>query len=960
MIHSPRLLLLALLVALPCFAAERVALVIGNNAYQHADTLTNCVNDARAMSDKLKEAQFSVLLVEDATAEKMHESLEKFQEMSRECQVGLVFYAGHGLEEDGKNYLVPVDAALERKAQLPLQTLSLAQVLDAMKQARIPAKIVLLDSCRNMPLSRGWRSTRGIGGGGLAGLASSDLPESTLVYYSTAPGQVALDEGSGGKHSPFTQGLLTTMSKPGIHALEALNQVEDSVQEQTQGKQRPKLFSDGETKAFRNFSFAGSSMRPNVAGEMEIIPPTGQFAAAAAPPGQWLALAQAGDALAQALLARAYLESADGMLWSQKEALAWAEKSAARGHPLGLHLLGECLEDDYARPKDVRHREAQALYSEAVLAGFETKAAQGGAQWMERVGRACQKGRGMPKNSSNAVKWFLLAAKMNDPAAMVRLGAHYESAVGDRSAKGTVEAVKWYRRAAELRDPNGMVRLALCYLRGTGVVKDKKEAMDWFHKAMEMGDVSGMVALAGCYLSGSGIERDEQEAVKLLRRAAEAGHAEATIYFGVCQFQGLGIPKDEDGGMKWILRGTEVGGPIQLYYLGMIYEMGSPIRKDPAMAAQWYRKAAEAGIAEGMRALGQCYANGVGVPKDETDASKWYFKAANSGDTSSMMALSACYAKGTGVPKDETEAVRWHRKAAEAGDDSAMNSLGDLYADGNGVAKDMAEAAKWYRKAAEVEKVDGMVRFGVCQLHGLGVPRDEASGEKWILRATEIFCTNVLTELAHDYETGTSRVPKDLISASKWSRKAAEAGDMMEIYKLTGCFSKVAGAKQDMTEAVKWYHKAADLDITWAMNSLAGCYEDGTGVEKDEQEAAKWYRKAAELNDSSAMNRLGNCYYNGFGVAKDYREAVRWYCNAAALGEKDAMNIAGNCYYSGTGVAKNEKTAVEWYRKAAEAGVVNAMTSLENCYTNGLGVSKDKAQAAAWREKAEAAKKQGN
>ncbi len=119
-ILSPAICAALLLLPLPSFAAERVALVIGNNAYQHAAPLNNCVNDARAMSDKLKEAQFSVLLVEDATAEKMHESLEKFQEMSRECQVGLVFYAGHGLEEDGKNYLVPVDAVPGRLLGNPL------------------------------------------------------------------------------------------------------------------------------------------------------------------------------------------------------------------------------------------------------------------------------------------------------------------------------------------------------------------------------------------------------------------------------------------------------------------------------------------------------------------------------------------------------------------------------------------------------------------------------------------------------------------------------------------------------------------------------------------------------------------------------------------------------------------------------------------------------------------------
>lgn len=254
--HLCPVLLAFLLSSATLPAAERVALVIGNDAYQNTVKLDNCVNDARAVSGMLKKAGFTVVAAENATAEQMHEKLAEFQKQAAGCKVGLFFYAGHEMEDEGKNYLVPVDAALERKAQVPIQTLGLAQVMDKMKEAKIPAKILLLDCCRNMPPGRGWRATRG--GGGMAAVDGAALPESNLVYFATAPGTEALDVGASGKHSPFTDGLLQKLKVPGIHAIEALMQVEDVVHQQTSGRQRPKLFSDGETAAFREFSFAAN------------------------------------------------------------------------------------------------------------------------------------------------------------------------------------------------------------------------------------------------------------------------------------------------------------------------------------------------------------------------------------------------------------------------------------------------------------------------------------------------------------------------------------------------------------------------------------------------------------------------------------------------------------------------------------------------------------------------------
>jgi uncharacterized caspase-like protein len=214
-------------------AENRMALVIGNSNYATVTALPNPANDAKAMTKFLSSAGFQVMQAPNLTQSDMRKTIGNFASMVAEKgrdTVALVFYAGHGLQVDGENYLVPVDANIQREADVPLQAMRLADVMNAM--AAVPSKtlLVILDACRNNPFSEINKTTG-------RGLAIVDAPTGSLVSYATAPGTEALD--GDGANSPYTSALLKIGQEPGLPIEQALKRVRLAVNEATNRQQTP-------------------------------------------------------------------------------------------------------------------------------------------------------------------------------------------------------------------------------------------------------------------------------------------------------------------------------------------------------------------------------------------------------------------------------------------------------------------------------------------------------------------------------------------------------------------------------------------------------------------------------------------------------------------------------------------------------------------------------------------------
>ncbi len=213
-------------------AAPRIALVIGNSAYAEAP-LANPANDARLIAETLRDLGFDVIERIDADRKTIQLATFELQDRLVEAgkdAVGLFFYAGHGVQVSGQNYLIPLNTNIKKEREVAIKAVSAGFVLKQMEFAGNRMNFVILDACRNNPLTRSFRSAT-------RGLARMDAPRGSLVAYSTGPGDVAVD--GAGANSPYTLALARAMQTPGISAEKMFKLVRDSVLTATNGDQTP-------------------------------------------------------------------------------------------------------------------------------------------------------------------------------------------------------------------------------------------------------------------------------------------------------------------------------------------------------------------------------------------------------------------------------------------------------------------------------------------------------------------------------------------------------------------------------------------------------------------------------------------------------------------------------------------------------------------------------------------------
>lgn len=231
---------------------RRVALLIGNSNYK-VSPLRNPSNDAKDMGQVLEDLNFDrVILVLNANLQEMESAVREFYTELNQGSVGVFYYAGHGIQSQGENYLIPVDAEIELETDLRYKALPLGHVLNRIDDASNDVSIVILDACRNNPFSRSWRS-------GTSGLATVDAPKGVFIAYATAPGSVAGD--GEGRNGTFTQALLKYIRTPGLTVEELFKDVRVEVQAVTGERQIPW----DSSSLTGDFSFSPEPISPGIA-----------------------------------------------------------------------------------------------------------------------------------------------------------------------------------------------------------------------------------------------------------------------------------------------------------------------------------------------------------------------------------------------------------------------------------------------------------------------------------------------------------------------------------------------------------------------------------------------------------------------------------------------------------------------------------------------------------------------
>ncbi len=436
-------LILLILVPFPALA-EKVALVIGMGAYQHVVQLKNTINDARNVGATLEKAGFKVTYAIDASQTELLDTMQTFSFDAETADIALIYYAGHGVEASGENYLIPVDAQVKSNKDVQRVGVSLAQMLKAVEAAR-KMRVVILDACRNNPFgdlidttvkadpAKAGTDSRSTGP---SGLAPVNPDQGTMVAFAAKEGQVALD-GVGGD-SPYATALMDVLGQPDLEISLMFRKVRDEVLKATQNLQEPYTYG---SLSGEPFFLAG-----------------GADAAAAAPVDPNNRVAQWSAAFAKP---------------DAEAALRTAADQGDTRSMMGVAYL---------------HQDASDKRFDPVLAFtyFKRAAEAGSAEGQFELAKSYEKGVGVAPDPAQALHWYEESAKQGFPDALNDMGfLYFQGELG--LPKDAAKGIDYFRQAADLRHPEAMFNYARMIDLGQIKGQGPKDAARYIYSSIRIG-----------------------------------------------------------------------------------------------------------------------------------------------------------------------------------------------------------------------------------------------------------------------------------------------------------------------------------------------------------------------------------------------------------------------------------------------------------------------------------------
>lgn len=542
-LHLVLLIALTIIGTGAALAEGRVALVIGNSDYASVASLDNPRNDALDISVALEGLGFDVILGRDLTREGMRQSTADFAAAARDADVALFYYAGHGFQIGGQNYLVPVDARIAGTGDATGQSLAVTEILRTM-EGTPGLKLVFLDACRDNPFGASLPEAEN-------GLARIGTEADFMFAYATQPGNVAYD--GTGRNSFFTEALLHHLYTPGQVISDMMIAVRRDVITATGGQQIP---------------WENSSL-------------TRQFAFDTGPPdmSEETMFYQVATSARDDALMRLYVD-----LYPQGahvgEALAWLE-TGTRTRSIDRSNPDEQAEQLWTLAQRSRVRPLLQFYLDRYPDGAHAAQAR---QLMA----------------------LLPDLQDMTPAALCdRLATHPRDATAgtsgvpfERLQQNAVAAIQACS-AAVTQSPNLPHYVALL-ARATAASGDLGRAIALYEIAAERGDLRAMVSLAQLKENGNGMAQDIPGAMELYEQAAEGGSEDAMINLAITLFQGELLPKDDDRAIALLERASAEGSAKATFNLGVLALDG--VIGEPSDALDYFRRAARNGEYQGYRA----------------------------------------------------------------------------------------------------------------------------------------------------------------------------------------------------------------------------------------------------------------------------------------------------------------------------------------------------------------------
>ena len=690
----------------------RKAFLVAADDYGDAANPLPCAkNDVKALKARLESLGFTTVVLEtgagrqnEPTKAIIERRFKRFVADLREGDFALVYLSGHGLKpfDSEESFFAPVDVDLE---DLFGSSVSINEMLDALKASDATFRWAIVDACRDDPLNPEGDSnaspirsaSKSFGAKALGQIAS--VPDSVALLQSCQPGKRSYEGGSEGAED-IENGFFT------LSLLEALDANESKADANRDG-----VLTFSETFDYvsqRTNALAtrcyGVRQEPNLTGSITNF----------------------------ALL--------DGLLIDGITKAKWDEADGFYREACALRLQKRWRD---ALTKIKKAREINEKREEYKTAEAEIQAQVDATDISEKRAEADKLAAdawtafdlGGEANVEGAIKLMKESLKLADLAARRRVLKTFEdelealrnpAPLADSSAvlyrrgraaafglDGKIDATLGFALLSEAAE-NGLTdakgALAVLYFDGCAATPPNfEEAFKLAKEASDAGNPWGQYVLGECYREGRGVAKDATRAEAEYKKA-RAGFAKraaadplASTYLGLCWYWGRGVVEYKDEATRRFQEAADAGLPLAAYRLGVCYQHGYGVTKDEVLAVEWYRKGAEAGNARAMLCLGFCYQTGIGVEKEPEKAFEWYQKGVEAGEAYAMHCLGFCYETGIGVEKEPKKAFEWYQKGAEAGDAYAMSNLGVCYEYGNGVTKNLDEAERWYRKAMETD-----------------------------------------------------------------------------------------------------------------------------------------------------------------------------------------------------------------------------------------------------------------
>ncbi|PWJ16543.1 caspase family protein [Jannaschia seohaensis] len=555
-------------------AETRVALVIGNSEYEAIPSLRNPENDALDIAIALEGLGFEVLLGTDLDRQGMIDTAEDFARAASTADIAMLYYAGHGFQADGQNYLIPTDARITRAEDVRPETLPLTIFLDALRAAP-GARLVFLDACRDDPFGGA------VAGPGVSdGLARVGNEADFLFVYATQPDNVAYD--GTGRNSFFTEAVLNHLYTPGQDVDDMMISVRRDVLAATGGRQIP---------------FNNSSLTERVIFDQSPVTATEetllfQVAAQAEEPSLlqlYLDRYPEGDHAADA---RAAIEGA----------------FAGAGGTRAIGPEDDAIQADrlWALARRTRMRTLLTYYLERFPDGARAEEAR------RLLDLAPE-----PDQTSPGPLCERLATHPNDATASTP-GVPFE-----RLRQNAIPAIQACAAARTIAPdlPHYVALLA----RATAASGDLPRAVTLYGEAAAQGDLRAMVSLAQLMEQGIGMPADPQGALALVQEAAERGSPDAMLNLAVALFNGEGVAPDPDRAVDLLRRAADLGSGGAIHNLGVFAERG--VIDTPEAALDYFVRAARAGESTGYRSAAIVLDEGRGVPRDPERAADMLLRA---------------------------------------------------------------------------------------------------------------------------------------------------------------------------------------------------------------------------------------------------------------------------------------------------------------------------------------------